>query len=365
MNKTELADLVADRGQVTKARATEAVDAVFGALTEALQRGEKIQIAGFGNFTVRERRARKGRNPQTGEELDLPASRSVGFKGAKTLLNQLGEPDAGEGAEEPNGEQEDAEGRQEGETGEIAAPAPVPDDDPGRRQHARTQVEIEVEYFLLDKFISDYTRNISQGGLFIRSERQLEHGTELTFRLNVAGLEEPLTVRGRVAWVRTPEQAKREAKEPGMGVQFVYASDEERRQVEQTVADLIEDRAPPSRAAEPETRRTHRRLPLELKVEYNDLDVFITEYTRNISKGGVFIRSDRQLEPGTELLFKLHVPRLMEPLDLKGRVAWVRSAEQASDAQQPGMGIQFVYDSDEERDRLERTVEFLGLRQEG
>lgn len=374
MNKTELTDRLADKGQLTKTRASEAVDAVFGALSEALQRGEKIQITGFGNFTVRERKARKGRNPQTGEELDLPASRTVGFKGAKTLLDGLGEPpvqetetemetEMDEEAEEGTGTATESEER----TGAVATGNDdAPAEDPGRRQHARARVEIEVEYFLLDKFISDYTRNISQGGLFIRSDRLLERGTELSFKLSVPRLEEPLTVKGRVAWVRTVEQAEREAKEPGMGVQFVYDSDEERQLVERTVRDLIEDRAPAAGVEdEADTRRTHPRLPVELRVEYNDLDVFITEYTQNISKGGVFIRSDHQLDPGTELLFKLHVPRLMEPLDLRGRVAWVRGVDQATEAKRPGMGIRFIYHSDEERERLERTVEFLDRQREG
>jgi len=340
MNKTELADLVAAKGQVSKGRASEAIDAMFAALTEALQQGEKIQIAGFGNFTVRERPARKGRNPQTGEALDLPASRAVGFKSAKGLLDPPGAPKPAPAADAPPAEAEDA----------------------GRRQHARARVEIEVEYFLVDKFISDYTRNISQGGLFIRSAQQLERGTELSFKLKVPRLDEPLTVKGRVSWVRSVEQAEREAKEPGMGVQFVYDSEEERREVERTVRDLIEDRGHTTgrAAVEADTRRTQSRLPVELKVEYTNLDLFITEYTRNISRGGLFIRSEQQLDPGTELLFKLHVPSLMEPLHLKGRVVWVCTAEEAGGAKQPGMGVTFVYDSPEDRDLLERAVELLG-----
>jgi len=382
MNKTELTDRLAEKGQLTKTRASEAVDAVFGVLSEALRRGEKIQIVGFGNFTVRERKARKGRNPKTGEELDLPASRTVGFKGAKALLDQLGEPPketvtaTAMATEKVTGKvtdnvtskttetEKEAEAPARSET-PAAATDDAPAEDPGRRQHARARVEIEVEYFLLDKFISDYTRNISQGGLFIRSERLLERGTELSFKLNVPRLDEPLEVKGRVAWVRTAEQAEREAKEPGMGVQFVYDSDEDRQLVERTVRDLIEDRAPAASVEdEADTRRTHPRLPVELRVEYSDLDVFITEYTQNISKGGVFIRSDHQLDPGTELLFKLHVPKLMEPLDLRGRVAWVRGGDQATEAKRPGMGIRFIYDSDEERERLERTVEFLDRQRE-
>ena len=113
------------------------------------------------------------------------------------------------------------------------------EDDPGRRHHARARVEIAVEYFLLDKFISDYTRNISRGGAFVRSEKLLEVGTELSFKLSMPGLDEPLSVKGRVAWVRTPEEASG-SESPGMGIWFIYDSDEERTHLERTIDSLIQ-----------------------------------------------------------------------------------------------------------------------------
>ena len=238
------------------------------------------------------------------------------------------------------------------------------EDDPGRRHHARARVEIAVEYFLLDKFISDYTRNISRGGAFVRSEKLLEVGTELSFKLSMPGLDEPLSVKGRVAWARSVEQAAPSGKEPGMGIQFVHDSEEDRQAFERRVQGLIDGpQKPPARSYEP--RRGHPRLPIELKVEYQNVDLFITEYTRNISRGGLFIRSEEQLEKGTQLLFKLHVPQLVEPLSLKGRVAWVRTPEEASGSESPGMGIWFIYDSDEERTHLERTIDSLIQRQRG
>ncbi|MGG3923542.1 HU family DNA-binding protein, partial [Geobacillus thermodenitrificans] len=68
MNKTELINAVAETSGLSKKDATKAVDAVFDSITEALRKGDKVQLIGFGNFEVRERAARKGRNPQTGEE---------------------------------------------------------------------------------------------------------------------------------------------------------------------------------------------------------------------------------------------------------------------------------------------------------
>lgn len=73
MNKTDLINAVAEQADLTKKEAGSAVDAVFESIQNSLAKGEKVQLIGFGNFEVRERAARKGRNPQTGKEIDIPA----------------------------------------------------------------------------------------------------------------------------------------------------------------------------------------------------------------------------------------------------------------------------------------------------
>jgi DNA-binding protein HU-beta len=85
LNKSDLINKVAEASELSKKDATKAVDAVFDAISEALQGGDKVQLVGFGNFEVRERSARKGRNPQTGEEIDIPASKIPAFKPGKSL----------------------------------------------------------------------------------------------------------------------------------------------------------------------------------------------------------------------------------------------------------------------------------------
>ncbi|PTX59897.1 nucleoid protein Hbs [Melghirimyces profundicolus] len=89
MNKTELISQVAEKTNMTKKDATQAVDAVLDAITEALKNGDKVQLIGFGNFEVRERAARKGRNPQTGKEIDIPASKVPAFKPGKALKDDV------------------------------------------------------------------------------------------------------------------------------------------------------------------------------------------------------------------------------------------------------------------------------------
>ncbi|GMB07865.1 nucleoid protein Hbs [Thermolongibacillus altinsuensis] len=89
MNKTELITKVAETSGLSKKDASKAVDAVFDAITEALKNGEKVQLIGFGNFEVRERAARKGRNPQTGEEIEIAASKVPAFKPGKALKDAV------------------------------------------------------------------------------------------------------------------------------------------------------------------------------------------------------------------------------------------------------------------------------------
>jgi DNA-binding protein HU-beta len=84
MTKADLAALVAEKG-LTKKQAMEAVEATFEALKQAMSKGEKIQLVGFGSFQVRAKRARKGRNPQTGSEIIIAARKVLKFKPGKAL----------------------------------------------------------------------------------------------------------------------------------------------------------------------------------------------------------------------------------------------------------------------------------------
>ena len=83
--------------------------------------------------------------------------------------------------------------------------------------------------------------------------------------------------------------------------------------------------------------RQHTRAPIELKVDYKKLNSFFADYTKNISKGGTFIKTRKPLPIGTRFLFKLTVPRRPEPFELLGEVVWSKG-----DGEEPGMGIRFI-----------------------
>ncbi|MDN5293005.1 MAG: DNA-binding protein HU-beta [Eubacteriales bacterium] len=89
MNKAELVSSVAEKASLTKKDAEKAVNAVFATIEEALAKGEKVQLVGFGTFEVRKRAARKGRNPQTGAEIKIPAAKVPAFKAGKALKDAV------------------------------------------------------------------------------------------------------------------------------------------------------------------------------------------------------------------------------------------------------------------------------------
>lgn len=89
MNKTDLINAVADHAELSKKDAGKAVDAFVAAVTEALKKGDKVQLVGFGTFEVRERAAREGRNPQTGATIQIKAAKVPAFKAGKALKDSV------------------------------------------------------------------------------------------------------------------------------------------------------------------------------------------------------------------------------------------------------------------------------------
>ena len=89
MNKTQLIQKIAENGNMTKKEAERAVNAAIDAITASLKAGEKVQLSGFGSFEVKNREARVGRNPHTGKEINIPATKLPVFKASKTLKDAV------------------------------------------------------------------------------------------------------------------------------------------------------------------------------------------------------------------------------------------------------------------------------------
>ena len=89
MNKTELINAVAAKAEISKKDAEKAIAAVFGSIEDALKAGDKVQLIGFGTFEVKERAARTGHNPKTGEAIEIAASKIPAFKAGAALKNAV------------------------------------------------------------------------------------------------------------------------------------------------------------------------------------------------------------------------------------------------------------------------------------
>lgn len=89
MNKTELVAAIADKAELSKKDAEKALNALVASVTDALAKQDKVQLVGFGTFEVRTRNARTGKNPRTGEEIKIPASKVPAFKAGKALKDTV------------------------------------------------------------------------------------------------------------------------------------------------------------------------------------------------------------------------------------------------------------------------------------
>lgn len=117
---------------------------------------------------------------------------------------------------------------------------------------------------------------------------------------------------------------------------------------------------------EEQTSRSDRAV-VELKIEYRRMDTFVEDYTKNLSQGGTFIKTNNPLDPGTRCLFSLYLPRHLKPLQLKGDVVWVN---RPTDIDHPagdtrGMGISFVFDDETEELEFANEVKKIVAEQLG
>jgi len=93
----------------------------------------------------------------------------------------------------------------------------------------------------MNTFFADYTKNLSKGGMFIKTTRPLEIGSRCQFSLSLPALAEPVLLEGEVAWILGPQDAQKRGADPGMGIRFVFAEETARRDFERLVERLMEE----------------------------------------------------------------------------------------------------------------------------
>jgi type IV pilus assembly protein PilZ len=109
------------------------------------------------------------------------------------------------------------------------------------RQSARAPLRLRVDYERMNSFFADYTKDISKGGTFIKTERPMEIGTRCQFTFVLPALSEPLVLAGEVAWILPVQAARARNEDPGMGVRFIFDSPEAGKDFEVLIEKMMED----------------------------------------------------------------------------------------------------------------------------
>jgi type IV pilus assembly protein PilZ len=109
------------------------------------------------------------------------------------------------------------------------------------RQSARAPLRLRVDYERMNSFFADYTKDISKGGTFIKTERPLELGTRCQFTFVLPALVGPLVLVGEVAWILPVQAARTRNEDPGMGVRFIFDSPEAEKDFELLIEKMMED----------------------------------------------------------------------------------------------------------------------------
>jgi type IV pilus assembly protein PilZ len=109
------------------------------------------------------------------------------------------------------------------------------------RQSARAPLRLRVDYERMNSFFADYTKDISKGGTFIKTERPLELGTRCQFTFVLPALSEPLVLVGEVAWILPVQAARARNEDPGMGVRFIFDSPEAAKDFEALIEKMMAD----------------------------------------------------------------------------------------------------------------------------
>jgi uncharacterized protein (TIGR02266 family) len=249
---------------------------------------------------------------------------------------------------------------------------------PEHRRHPRVDVHLQVKIRFADmqRFLTVTTKNLSEGGLFVACDQPKPVGTSVQVVLYPPGLELGLPVYGTVIHSISAEDAAATGRRAGMGIRFDDLDEDARASLARLVQAVASEvhvapslapprptpPPPPRRTAEGEERRISDRVPARtlVRLRFADVQLFREFYTKDLSRGGVFVCTPQPLPTGTEVELLLTPPQSGEAtIALEGRVAHVVAPAPASPGTSPGMGIEFTALTLEKRAEIARYVDAL------
>jgi type IV pilus assembly protein PilZ len=227
-------------------------------------------------------------------------------------------------------------------------------EDTGRRGDARVKARLKVRFKSMNAFISEYTHNISKGGIFIRTKNLCSLRDKVEVVLILPESEKEINLLGEVIHV-VPEDKATAQKPTGMGIQISRINDEDRALIESFINKRLKEEGMEGL----DDRREHKRHPSRLKVRFGSKEALVEEYIHNISHGGIFIQTTKPKSLHEELDIILVHPETGGEYKLSGEVIRIVTEDDIKKHPRlrPGMGIRFL-----EMDEFHKTQidEFIG-----
>lgn len=223
----------------------------------------------------------------------------------------------------------------------------------GRRELLRIQAEIEIHFTSFDHFYKEYTKNISKGGIFVKTNNPLAPQTVIAIKLFLPGSQDPLNLVAEVVHVLTPEIAKLHNWDPGMGLHFVDYDAATAKRLEQYISDQIK-----LNPQVKDERRKHQRFSTHIRLKFPDVATFKGSYASDISQGGIFIPTTNPKPVGTKISLSLVHPQTQEEVQMAGEIVRVITEQEAQQNKDltPGMGIKFINMTPERQQALQKFL---------
>ncbi|MEW5855618.1 MAG: TIGR02266 family protein [Myxococcota bacterium] len=187
-------------------------------------------------------------------------------------------------------------------------------------------------------FLKQYFHQDGQGGLFIPGDPPYALGEQVELELNFLQEQRTFRIKGEVKWKRP--RSRLNDNQAGIGVEFLPSE----RSTRELILDFVQGKE--IRFVE----RADHRFPVSMQISYKTDSTFVTDFTDDISQGGVFIVTANPMPLGTLVPLKMKVPGSLLPLKLKGVVCWHRKKSPE------GMGLKFVFETESQKKKVEKLV---------
>lgn len=225
-----------------------------------------------------------------------------------------------------------------------------------KREDERIRAEIKVKFKTPKDFLKKYTEDISRGGIFIKAINPLPVDTKVKVVLVFPGSDE-IGFTGRVVYVLNEDEATKIGRSPGMGIEFLNVDSDTSKKLKGII-----ERIKAKITLDFEEKRNDERVLTEIKLKFKTTNGFIQKYTEDISKGGVFIKTNKPLPFDTRVKVLVELPDSKQ-IELTGKVVYILNEKDAKAMMRnPGMGVQFIDVPPEIMKKLEEFIEEIKVK---